>query len=198
MRANVRGVSKVNTRGFRTWPDTSIGDAHGQAGAGWMPGSAIGRWRGGLALDWSIRFCEGRRVQLKYDDYLRTRRDQPCPRKDLEPPRRPGSYRFLRQETETSEDDFVPPAIKDGPKDRDKCDRFALSFFTSLDAARSKYAILAQRLDAASRYGSHIGRLDLTASDGLADEPNGSGHFNLHPAEEASFTDRVLEYYDAT
>ena len=100
------------------------------------------------------------------------------------------------------ERDFEPPGAMDEAKRgfnrRAKCGRFALSFFDSIKSARRTYSILAEREDAESRYGSHIGEIDLIRADGLMSLPNEkSGHVNLYQEAGALFADRVTRYYSA-
>lgn len=105
-----------------------------------------------------------------------------------------------------TEKDFDPPAILDmnsitrryraGRKET--CGRFALSFFKSVEAARTRFQSLSDREDAASRYGDHIGVLGLMRSDGLMSPTNQvTGHIDLHQEANVLFSDRIAEYYEA-
>jgi hypothetical protein len=107
-------------------------------------------------------------------------------------------YRFLHSPA-SDDRDFTPIAFRggDAPRQGARCDHFALSFFESLELARKRYRSLAARLDAESRYGSHIGRLELVSADGRVSEPGRDGHMALHPEAEARFAYRVSEYYSA-
>lgn len=136
------------------------------------------------------------RMALRYAAYLARRPDQPCPCPDTF---RPGSRRVFRllRRPATAED-FIPPALlPSGDRgERARCGRFALSFFTSLSAARAQYRRLAERVDAAARYGDHIGELEIRPDDGLLQvEPSRSGHLDLHPDENCDFSSRILRYH---
>jgi hypothetical protein len=92
----------------------------------------------------------------------------------------------------------VPPAILDGVRGRERCGRFALSFFDTLEAARRRYKKLAERQDAESRYGGYVVELDIAKSDGVASLPNkDTGHIDLHPNEGSTFVPRVKAYHAA-
>jgi hypothetical protein len=132
-------------------------------------------------------------LTLKYAAHLVQRRDQPCPNLDEHQPRDRTAFRLMPMPV--AEDDFVPPAIMDGPKKGDRCGRFALSFFDTPQSASRLYRVLAQREDAALRYGDHIGEIDLVKGDGLMSLPSKKGHINLHQSDQARFAHRVKQYY---
>jgi len=133
---------------------------------------------------------------LKYAAHLAKCRDQPCPCEQHKP-RDLTAFRFMHNPA-TEDPDFVPTALLHGrtPTPSDKCGRFGLSFFVSLAAARDRYKSLSERLDAAQRYGSSVGEIDLTKADGRSGEPDKNGHFNLHIAVGVSLAARVNHYYN--
>ena len=136
-------------------------------------------------------------MALRYFEYLTNCPDQPCPNQDAFAPRQLVAFRFMHSPA-TEERDFAPPAIIDGVKRRDRCGRFALSFFETLEAALRRYARLAERVDAGSRYGSHIGEIALAETDGLMSVPDAaSRHVDLHPNEGVTFVPRVTKYHAA-
>ena len=134
---------------------------------------------------------------LKYESFHVRCPDQPCPNSVAFQPRCVVAFRFMH--SPAVDDDFHPPALAGGrtPNDKDKCGRFALSFFDSVDSARAKYRSLAQRVDAPNRYGDHIGQMSIGEADGLMSEPSVYGHMDLHPEDAASFIGRVAMYYEA-
>lgn len=93
-----------------------------------------------------------------------------------------------------TEKNFIPPAIVDGPTDKHDCSAFALSFFSSEEQARKRYASLAERMDVSSRLGDQIGKIELSCDDGLISNPNTNGHMDLHPFEGIVFVGRIIEY----
>jgi hypothetical protein len=98
---------------------------------------------------------------------------------------------------EASASDFLPVAKLDGVKPKDTCNKFALSFFVTLEQAAARYADLVDRLGdldrAIERYGDHAGRIELREADGRSCEPNASGHFDLHEAVNVDWSNRVEE-----
>lgn len=136
-----------------------------------------------------------REMPLKYARELKERPDQPCPCQKKVAPRERRAYRYMHNPA-TEKGDFEPPAIVDGGvQRRDRCGRLALSFFESVEAARERWKSLKEREDADSRYGNHIGEIDLVESDGLMSEPNPkTGHIDLYQDADARFADRVISY----
>jgi hypothetical protein len=136
-------------------------------------------------------------IALKYEAELKLSPDQPCPCPRRFIRRRLTAYRFMRNEASAS--DFLPVAKLDGVKPKDKCNKFALSFFVTLEQATARYADLVDRLGdldrAIERYGDHAGRIELREADGLSCEPNASGHFDLHEAANVDWSNRVEEYF---
>ena len=135
---------------------------------------------------------------LKYSIHLLKCVDQPCPLGAVFAPREiPTVFRFMHHPA-TDANDFLPPAIFDGVKARERCGRFALSFFETLDGARRRYAALSERVDAVARYGGYIGEMAIKESDGLASVPSGaSRHLDLHPFDGVIFAGRVTAYHAA-
>lgn len=133
-------------------------------------------------------------MALLYAAYLARCPDQPCPCTERCQPRDQKAFRFMHNPA--SEKDFVPPAMMPGVqvKATDKCGRFALSFFESLERAQRRYRLLAERLDAVSRYGDQIGEIDLTKKDGLMTLPDKHGHMDLYQEENVMFASRVTSY----
>jgi hypothetical protein len=121
--------------------------------------------------------------------------DQPCPAGGRFKARRVRAYRFMHN-PETGRD-FEPPAVI-APRSINKCTDYALSFFDDLAAARRRFSSLAERIDVEAKFGGYIGAIELVESDGLSCTPNATTrHLDLHPAEAAVFTGRVLEYHPA-
>jgi hypothetical protein len=136
-------------------------------------------------------------MAFKYSQHL-AQRAQPCPNPERFRPRNRIAFRFLRKPA--TEDDFVPKVIADdeAPQENHLCEHFALSFYSSRELALRRYASLAQRTDAAERYGDQIGMIELRTTDGLMSEPHPrNGHLSLHPEEGVTFAHRVTAYWDA-
>jgi hypothetical protein len=138
------------------------------------------------------------RVALKYEAELRVRPDQPCPCLKRYSHRKLTAFRYMRYQA--SESDFIPIAKIDGVKPKDKCGKFALSFFVSLEQAVARYDDLADRLGdrdrAIERYGDHVGRIELSEADGVCCDAGSSGHFDLHEAADVEWAGRVEEYFE--
>jgi hypothetical protein len=81
------------------------------------------------------------------------------------------------------------------PRKVERCSRYALSFYVTVDAARSRLRGLGPRVDTDARYGGWIGEIHLDASDGVSCQPDGDGHFDLHQEDAVSFEDRVMAYH---
>lgn len=128
---------------------------------------------------------------LKYKSLLESRPDQPCPCAKAFGQRETVGFRFLKADP-AEENDFVPPAVL-APRGRDTCAAYALSFFDSFENAQKKFKKLATRVDATSKYGRFIGRVRLSAADGLSSLPTKDGHIDLHPEQNVRFADRVDE-----
>jgi hypothetical protein len=137
-------------------------------------------------------------MALKYVDHLRRCAvHRPCPDAGTFAPRQMGvAFRFMHSPA-TEAGDFVPPAILDGVKKSDKCGRFALSFFETLDAARRRYAKLAERVDAESKYGGFVGEMSIEEGDGIASLPSSTLHLDLHQNDGVAFVSRVTTYHAA-
>jgi hypothetical protein len=97
------------------------------------------------------------------------------------------------------EADFVPPALIHGgvPRPRESCSRFALSFFTSVEAARQKYRRLGDRVNVEEKYGGYIGEIKILEGDGLVSDLSKNGHMDLHENEGSTFKERVANYSPA-
>lgn len=106
------------------------------------------------------------------------------------------------------EKDFEPPAILQVAHEpnqevrsrmlaKEKCGRFALSFFQSSKEAQRFFGHLKQRFneEAYARWGDHLGEIDLNERDGRISEPDQKGHFNLHQDADAQFATRILTYH---
>lgn len=134
-------------------------------------------------------------MPLKYQEQLARRQDQPCPCTTKFQPRRVTAFRILRNAC--TEADFVPNAVMHGESPKVTCGHYALSFFDSLENAREQYLSLSKRIDVASIFGDHIGRIALVEADGVISTPNRKGHMDLHENVGASFVARVDEYFQA-
>jgi hypothetical protein len=105
-----------------------------------------------------------------------------------------GCVRFLLAEAATA-DDFVPYPLtpegraRGGPH---SCVHWALSFFSSQEAAMRKHAELAKKYEKWRSREPHLCSLDLTEADGLVDLPAPSGHISLHEYDpHEDFVERV-------
>jgi hypothetical protein len=130
-------------------------------------------------------------MPLKYQNELLALNKQPCPCLIKHTPKQIKAYRFVNNVA--TEVNFLPIALTGGPNDQ--CSHWALSFFNSEPAARAKFRILNSRVDAKSRYGDHIGEIDLNANDGFSSQPSSTGHLDLYDNENISFLGRVVTYY---
>lgn len=137
-------------------------------------------------------------MALKYEAELKRTPDQPCPCPRRFKQRQLVAFRFMRNEA--SHADFLPVAKLDGVKPKDKCSKFALSFFVTLEQAAARYDDLVNRIGdlalARVRYGDHVGRIEIHESDGVCCDPNSSGHFDLHEAADVNWSGRVDEYFE--
>jgi hypothetical protein len=137
-------------------------------------------------------------VALKYEADLKLRPDQPCPCFTRFGQRKLTAFRYVHNEA--SESDFLPVAKLDGVKPKDKCSKFALSFFVTIEQAAARYEDLVDRLGdrgrAIERYGDHVGRIELSEADGLCCDASSSGHFDLHEATDVDWSNRVEEYVE--
>jgi hypothetical protein len=97
------------------------------------------------------------------------------------------AFRWVREPT--TADDFIPVGLLQ--PERSSCQSYALSFFSSIDAARTKWLSLAKRLDAPNRFGTHVARLDLLPSDGVTSDAGRDGHFSLYEYSGVSLHGRV-------
>jgi len=63
-----------------------------------------------------------------------------------------------------------------------RCSGYALSFFTTLEKARSRYLELKKRgiKNIEENLGTHIAKGTIDETDGVVSEINKSGHFDLH------------------
>jgi hypothetical protein len=75
--------------------------------------------------------------------------------------------------------------------DREKCGGWALSFFVSVDAARTTFVALKKISPRIHKtIGDAIATGTLTAADGVMCEPDTDGHFELHEFESTNLQDR--------
>lgn len=136
-------------------------------------------------------------MALKYQAELQLCPDQPCPSSRYASSERVG-YRFMRSPARVPED-FKPPALMPHRPRQASCGSYALSFNDTLEAARRKYQSFVERfgaVGAASRYGDHIGFIQLCTADGVHG-PSSHGHFDLHEDESCDWTGRVVELHPA-
>ncbi len=129
----------------------------------------------------------------KYERYLRAQPEQPCPPEHFVRSNRIG-FRFMHEPA--TEADFVPVGLQKAPP-KPQCTHFAVSFFTTVLAARKRYASLAERMDVEAKFGSHIGELALVPTDGRMGPPSGHGHFDLHPDAQTELSTRITSYHKA-
>ena len=133
------------------------------------------------------------KMPLKYQAQLALCTKQPCPCPTKFQARPTTAFRFMNRAATPM--NFRPIAVIDGRTGPAPCEHYSLSFFRSVREAQQKYALLAQREDAASRYGDVIGRVDVLAVDGVISMPNSKGHMDLHENEGVEFAPRVTEYH---
>lgn len=110
----------------------------------------------------------------------------PCPDLGRYRPSERAGFRWIRDPA--TGEDFLPVAVLSGrPRG---CGSYALSFFTSLESARARWKSLDERLDAANRFGTHVARLQLMATDGVSCDADVGGHFDLHEYAEVALDTR--------
>lgn len=127
---------------------------------------------------------------------------QKCVRKDME------AFRFVFKDI-NREENFLPPFVKNprrmvssGIDNEKRCDGHGLSFFVSLEKAKTFYARLKQSYpNIHQSLGSHVARGVICKSDGVITLIQDNGHFTLHEFEGVDFKDRfqiVAEVHDET
>ncbi len=70
-----------------------------------------------------------------------------------------------------------------------RCEQFALSFFVRKEDAQRKYQSFAwyARNEKPSSIGEFLAAGIINADDGICEEADKSGHFNVHPSELSAF-----------
>ena len=85
------------------------------------------------------------------------------------------------------------PSIINSKEDKKICDYYALSFHDTLENSRNAFEFLENIVkNARKRLGSHIAKGRIDHSDGVAEEPDDNGHFNLHPSQENNFGEKFV------
>lgn len=129
----------------------------------------------------------------KYAALLRAQPEQPCPPAHFVRDARIG-FRFMHEPA--TEADFEPAGLRKAPP-KPQCTHFAVSFFTTVLAARKRYASLAERMDVEAKFGCHIGELALAPGDGRMGPASTQGHFDLHPDAQTDLSTRITSYHQA-
>ena len=137
--------------------------------------------------------------RFKYQDHLAACSDDPCPTDDYTTcPDAITAYRWVHEPMWS--DDFLPNALNshgcDRPEMAANCGNFALSFFTTTGKARRALRYwrkkLRNRYDVDARFGTAAAEIKLKSCDGVACQPNKSGHFDVHEYEgDRDWTNRV-------
>ncbi|RXG28449.1 hypothetical protein [Leeuwenhoekiella marinoflava] len=106
-------------------------------------------------------------------------------------------YRWVFESIE-NDDNFKAqadknPSIINSKDDKLKCDYYALSFHDTLENSKNAFEFLQNTVkNAKKRLGNHIAKGKIDNSDGVAEEPNNRGHFNLHPSQESNFGEKFV------
>lgn len=106
-------------------------------------------------------------------------------------------YRWVFDPIE-NEDNFKAqadknPSVINSKDDIKKCDYYALSFHNSLENSRNAFEFLENLVkNARKRLGDHIAKGKIDYQDGVAQEPNNKGHFNLHPSSKSKFDEKFV------
>ena len=106
-------------------------------------------------------------------------------------------FRWVFEKIE-NEDNFKAqadknPSIINSKDDKMKCDYYALSFHDNLENSRNAFRFLENIVkNAKKRLGSHIAKGEIEYSDGVAEEPDDKGHFNLHPSQKSNFSEKFV------
>jgi hypothetical protein len=125
-------------------------------------------------------------VTFKYQEYMENLAVQ-CPPLDYQPGEIQ-AYRFVFEASnKRASNNFLPALIikperqlnPDTPAIR--CQGYALSLFDTQENAIGRYQQLTQKRKALRKIlGTHLARGLISTSDGVASQPDDSGHFSLH------------------
>lgn len=116
-------------------------------------------------------------MELKYQDEI----DEDCDRRNFTEKEVKG-YRWVFNDINNSKN-FKPP-IKRTNHPNNKCSVWALSFFdTAKNANKRMKELCKHKKNLYKRIGTHVAVGDLNEKDGIANEPNDSGHFSLFEYE---------------
>ncbi len=99
------------------------------------------------------------------------------------------AFRFVFEDT-NHRNNFLPVLLispkRQLSKNTEKCSGYALSFFNSLEKARSRYLKLKRvNRNIGKLLGTHIAKGFINETDGLASEADKCGHFDLYEVENA-------------
>lgn len=139
-----------------------------------------------LAVRRLIGFVTMGNPVFKYQASLGTC-SQPCPDPGRFTPQSRTAFRFVHWPMTAN--DFLPVAQLD-PR-RGGCQAHSLSFFTSVEKARTRWQLLSERINAAKKLGEWLAQIDLTPQDGIMCAPDAHGHFDLHEYVGVAFSSRV-------
>ena len=115
-----------------------------------------------------------------------------CPPNDYYPPKQQ-VFRWVFSEID-HESNFVPQGVQkprrfNSQNDLEKkCSLLALSVFSTISAAETKYSELITTLpNFPKTVGTCMAMANLIESDGLISPPDMEGHHNWHPSSEVNF-----------
>ena len=107
-------------------------------------------------------------------------------------------YRWVFEKDNS--DNFTPqylkkPARFQSKSEAEKCSALALSFFETKEQAISRFLFLKQSMGdkVYEELGLFTACLQIEQNDGIAEEPNKTGHFNFHPAEGTSLESKIID-----
>jgi hypothetical protein len=100
------------------------------------------------------------------------------------------AFRFVHKDI-NHENNFLPGILIKPNRTNDQSDKFicsycGLSFFSSIDQAKTRYSKLRFSKKIAKIIGTHIAHGKLAPDDGVITPPNEEGHFDLHEFESAN------------
>ncbi|MFN8715289.1 MAG: hypothetical protein ACK5Z2_20750 [Bacteroidota bacterium] len=119
---------------------------------------------------------------------------QPCPPKNY----RQYNKKVFRWVFDSMEDEknFKAQAEKNPPvlndkTDKEKCEYYALSFHSTIEASREAFVHLKKIMkNAHKRLGTNIASGKLLHDDGLGSDPDANGHINFHHYKQCNFVTR--------
>lgn len=108
-------------------------------------------------------------------------------------------YRFIFEDI-NHEDNFKPVLERDPKRvlkfttEQEKCSGYALSFFDTLEHARSRYRALVRNFrKIEQKLGTHVAKVQIDETDGVCSETGRDGHFAVHEYPTTNFMRKILE-----